>query len=79
LFAICLGLFSRCLSPANGDACDVLEGEDEEEEEEEDEEEEEGAEGAVLKNCFLAMVDTLAKQVTNPSETIIFHDVETPC
>jgi CO dehydrogenase/acetyl-CoA synthase beta subunit len=44
------------------------EGEEEEEEEEEEDEDEECASEeenkvSVLKNCFLAMVDTLSKQV----------------
>ena len=63
---VCLhfsGLFSTCLSQPSAE--EDLEDGEEEEEEEEDEEcaSEEENQVSVLKNCFLAMVDTLSKQV----------------
>ena len=58
----------------------IGDGEDEEEEEEEDEDEEECAseeenQVSVLKNCFLAMVDTLSKQVWEKKVCFIFPSV----
>lgn len=53
-------------SESEGDV-DVVEEEEEDEDEDEEDDEEENGSGdenqAVLENCFLAMVDTLAKQV----------------
>jgi CO dehydrogenase/acetyl-CoA synthase beta subunit len=53
------------------------EGEEEEEEEEEEEDEcasEEESKVSVLKNCFLAMVDTLSKQVLKLSFKVKIRD-----
>jgi CO dehydrogenase/acetyl-CoA synthase beta subunit len=50
------------------------EGEEEEEEEEEDEECASEEEVSVLKNCFLAMVDTLSKQVLKLSFKMKIRD-----
>jgi hypothetical protein len=58
-------LFSTCLSQHSAEE-DLGDGEGEEEEEDEEDEEcasEEENKVSVLKNCFLAMVDTLSKQV----------------
>jgi CO dehydrogenase/acetyl-CoA synthase beta subunit len=58
-------LFSTCLSqPSAEEDLGEVEGEEEEEEEEDEEcASEEENKVSVLKNCFLAMVDTLSKQV----------------
>lgn len=59
------GLFGTFLSP-DGEVNSLEEEEDEDDDDEEEDEEEEGNSGSgqlVLKNCFLAMVETLSKQV----------------
>jgi CO dehydrogenase/acetyl-CoA synthase beta subunit len=72
-----LELFSTCLSQHSAEE-DLGDGEGEEEEEEEEEDEECASEEenqvSVLKNCFLAMVDTLSKQVLKLSFKMNIRD-----
>lgn len=85
LIIIVSELFRSCLrdsSEGESDIDVIEEVEEDDEDEEEEEEEEESGSGdenqAVLENCFLAMVDTLAKQVCTLF-ILLFHYLRAYC
>ena len=57
-----LELFKSCIAPDSEIDAEIIQDEDEAEDEDDDEVSQDD-QGRILENCYLGMVDTLAKQV----------------